>query len=290
MQPLRLIGPVVLACVSAMAVDQLTFARGLAPPGFRQLWRRGAALLVVALVLYVGVFRALGLVGLPAAPLPSEVPLPALFALHAILLAAILFWFLLGFAGAMPPGLPLLRELGRQLGLGTPRPAREAGVGLGLGLLAWPGLLGVLVLIVGVLYAVGGQRLLPTQPPALIVWIAGLPVGLKLGLALSAGVFEELFFRGLLQPRVGIGISTLLFVLAHLSYDQPFLLVGITALSLSFAALVWWRQNIWPAIAAHFLFDAVQLIFLIPWALREWHHGASALGPVAAVGVAWLPW
>ena len=92
---------------------------------------------------------------------------------------------------------------------------------------------------------------------------------------------EERFFRGFLQPRVGIGVSTLLFVLAHLSYDQPFLLVGVSILSLVFAALVWWRQNVWPAIAAHFLFDAVQLLILIPWVLHQWPGGSKALGPLA---------
>jgi membrane protease YdiL (CAAX protease family) len=116
-------------------------------------------------------------------------------------------------------------------------------------------------------------------------------------LALSAGLVEELFFRGFLQPRVGIGVSTLLFVLAHLSYDQPFMLVGITILSLVFAGLVWWRQNVWPAVAAHFLFDAVQLLILIPWALHEWPQGAKALGPVTGAALALrggfvggLPW
>jgi membrane protease YdiL (CAAX protease family) len=29
-----------------------------------------------------------------------------------------------------------------------------------------------------------------------------------------------------------------------------------------------WRQNIWPAIAAHALFDSVQLLVIIPMALR----------------------
>ena len=46
------------------------------------------------------------------------------------------------------------------------------------------------------------------------------------------------------------------------------MLVGITLLSLIYALLVRWRQNIWPAIAAHFLFDAVQLLFVIPSALK----------------------
>lgn len=281
MEPLRIVGPIVLALVSATAVDQLTHARGLDPPGFRHPWRRAVALLLVAAVLYIGVFAALAQVGLPQGPPPTDLPPLQLFLLHAILVAALIVWLLLGFAGELPPGRSAVEVLGRQIGLVARQPLREVGLGLGLGLLIWPALLVVLLLVAAALYALGGSGLLPQEPPALVVWVAGLPVGVKVGVALSAGVVEEVFFRGFLQPRVGIGVSTLLFVLAHLSYDQPYMLIGITLLSLFFAGLVWWRQNLWAAIAAHFLFDAAQLVFLIPWVLRQWPNGAKALGPVA---------
>jgi membrane protease YdiL (CAAX protease family) len=293
LEPLRLLGPLVLALVSATAVDQLTAARGLLPPGFRTPWRRLAGSLVVAGVLYIGVFAALGMVGLERGPLPSSIPPARLFWLQGVLVASLLLWLLLGFAGEPLGGVSWPRMLARQLGLAARRPHVEAGLGLGLGLLVWPLLLVCMLVVVGALYAFGGENLLPQQPPPLIVWIAGLPAWLKVAVALSAGVVEELFFRGFLQPRVGIAVSTLLFVLAHLSYDQPFLLVGISILSFVFAGLVWWRQNLWPAIAAHFLFDAVQLLILIPWALRQWPQGAKTLGPVVGAlltaGGA-LPW
>ena len=293
MEPLRLLGPLVLALVSATAVDQLTLTHGLMPPGFRQPWRRLAGSLVVAAVLYIGVFAALGMVGLERGPLPASIPPLQLFELHALLVVALLLWLLFGFAGEPLGGLSLPRLFARQLGLATARPAKEAGVGFGLGLLVWPLLVLCMLVVMGLLAAFGAENLLPQQPAPLIVWIAGLPAGLKVGLALSAGVVEEIFFRGFLQPRVGIGVSTLLFVLAHLSYDQPFLLVGVSILSLVFAALVWWRQNIWPAIAAHFLFDAVQLLILIPWVLHQWPGGTKTLGPLAGVLLAargGLPW
>jgi len=282
-EPLRLLGPLVLALVSATAFDQLSRARGLEPPGFRQPWRRLLGLTVLAGTLYVGVFAALRQVGLPHGEL-REISQPELFALHALFLLALGVWLLLGFAGSLPAGRSLAGEAARQLGLVTARPLREVGLGFGLGLLAWPALLIGLVLVAAALFALGAQNVLPSKPPELIVWIADLPVGLKVGVALSAGVVEEIFFRGFLQPRTGIAVSTLLFVLAHLSYDEPFMLVGITLLSLFFAALVHWRQNVWPAIAAHFLFDGAQLVFLIPWALKQWPQGIKALGP------AWLPW
>jgi membrane protease YdiL (CAAX protease family) len=278
-EPLRLFGPLLLAIAGAAAIDQLTRARRLDPPALTDPLRRGAALLVTSGILWVGVFLALGQVGLPAAPL-RQIAVPELFALHALFVIALLAWFLAGYAGRVPPGRTLPGVFWEQLGLAAARPLREVGIGLGLGLLMWPGLLVALLLAAALLFLFGGESLLPAQPPGLIVWIAALPVPVKLAVALSAGVVEELFFRGFLQPRVGVGLSTLLFVLAHLSYDQPFMLVGITLLSLFFAGLVHWRQNLWPAIAAHFLFDAVQLLFLIPWALRQFPDG-SPLGPLA---------
>ena len=102
----------------------------------------------------------------------------------------------------------------------------------------------------------------------MVTWIAALPVLVRMSISLSAGIVEEGFFRGFLQPRVGILASTALFVLAHFSYGQPFMLVGIAILSLIYALLVRWRQNIWPAIAAHTLFDGVQLLVVIPGVLK----------------------
>ena len=275
-QALRLAAPVTLALIAAVAVDQLTRARGMDPPGYVAApWRRASGLAILATTFWIGIFLALGMVGLPAAPF-RPVPLPELFFLQVVFLAALLAWFLVGHAGALPPGVSLAAALARQLGFATPRPLREAGIGLGLGVLMWPALLATLLAAVALLVAFGAEELLPEQPPGLIVWIAALPIPVKLGLAACAGVVEEAFFRGLLQPRVGIGLSTLLFVLAHLAYDQPFMLIGITMLSLFFAALVEWRQNLWPAIAAHFLFDAVQLLFVIPWGLEELAGGAGS--------------
>lgn len=169
---------------------------------------------------------------------------------------------------ALPPEVPLARQLAAQFGFVAPSIPRELGLGLLLGLGAWVvvliGIMGIALL----LYALGAGEALPKQPPALIPFIAGLPIWVKILISLSAGVVEEWFFRGFLQPRIGLLLSTLFFALAHFSYGQPFMLIGITLLSLIYGLLVKWRQNIWPAIAAHVLFDAVQLLVVVPGALR----------------------
>jgi membrane protease YdiL (CAAX protease family) len=166
---------------------------------------------------------------------------------------------------ASRPGF--LRQVAAQLGLLAASIRREVGIGILLGLGAWAAVLLTLLVVAVVLSAVGGEGALP-KPSAILPWIAALPVMVRILVSLSAGFVEEIFFRGFLQPRVGITLSTAFFVLAHVSYGQPFMLLGITLLSLIFAFLVRWRQTIWPAIAAHALFDGVQLLLIIP-ALRR---------------------
>ena len=129
------------------------------------------------------------------------------------------------------------------------------------------------VLFALALAALSGEELLPQAPPAVIPWLAARRSCLRLAIAASAGLVEETFFRGFLQPRIGIALSTLFFALAHLSYDQPIMLVGVTLLSLLYGLLTRWRQNIWPAIVAHFLFDAIQLLVVIPAVLELFQPG-----------------
>jgi membrane protease YdiL (CAAX protease family) len=243
-----------------------------------------------------------------------------LFELHLIMVIVMAAWLLLGFAGrpaparreavlpalpaAVPPGwdeihtgdlavqprelpspppaIPLGRQLLAQLGFLAPSVPREIGLGLGLGLAAWLAVLAALIAIAGVLIAAGGSDMVPKQPPALVPLIAALPFGVRLAVSLSAGLVEETFFRGFLQPRLGIVLSTALFALAHLAYGQPFMLVGITLLSLIYAFLVRWRQSIWAAIAAHALFDGVQLLVVVPMVLKLTGGAAGPAGKSAA--------
>jgi len=322
---LRLIIPVVLAAFTAYSMDRMLLVRGLFPPGFRDPVRRAMGAGVIALILWIGIFSSLGTIGTVAKPPDLEsLPTPQLFLLHALLLLALVFWFLLGYSGvrpspprppsplslppspgeggdgegdgvlattleaepvpAAPPPIPLGRQFLAQFGLLAPSVPREIGLGLLLGVGAWGAVL-VAAIIVGLIFlALGGEQAIPKQPPALIPFLAALPVALRLLISLSAGVVEELFFRGFLQPRIGIALSTLLFVFAHFSYGQPLMLIGIATLSLIYAVMVKWRQTIWPAIAAHALFDGVQLLVIIPMALRMMEKEAPK-ATVAVLGV-----
>ena len=290
-----------LAISAAFFMDRLCERRGLLPPGFREPLRRILGWTLVALILWVGAFASLAGIGQEAVEMDlSQLTTPRLFLLHLLLVLTVVSWFLLGFAGVRPapapppppdlplpdgepapaaapasPPIPLFRQFQAQFGFLAPDVPREIGIGFLAGIGSWGAVLAVAVLLGLLIMALGGEEALPKQPPPLIPWLVALPVGVRLLISLSAGVVEETFFRGFLQPRVGIVLSTLLFVLAHFSYGQPFMLVGIGTLSLIYALLVRWRQNIWPAIAAHFLFDAVQLLVVIPTALEYMDKAAK---------------
>jgi membrane protease YdiL (CAAX protease family) len=328
---LRVAATVVPALLGALLLDGMCAARGLLPPGFRIPWRRVLAGLTVAFLLAVGVFAPLGSLGAKLGPEPTSIATPQLFELHGLIVATMLIWFLLGFAGlprpepvpapptvavealppyhtaardggalwteeptpvepiillaapaaptvappAPPPPVSLGRQFMAQFGYLAPNIPREIGLGVLLGIGAWVAVLLALMLIAGAVLALGGESAVPKAPPALIPLIAGLPFGVRLLVSLSAGVVEESFFRGFLQPRIGIAFSTGFFVLAHLSYGQPFMLIGIAILSLIYGFLVKWRQNLWSAMAAHALFDGVQLLVVVPAALRMLGAGKS---------------
>ena len=296
---LRAAAVLIPAVLGALLLDVLCAARGLLPPGFRIPWRRALANLTVTLLLAIAVFSPLGSLGMKTgAEDLSKISTPQLFLLHVLMVITMGVWFLLGFAGegarpappaepAMPlhgpelvdpagepavapppPRVPLGRQFMAQFGYLTPSIPREVGLGVALGIGAWVAVLLALMVIAGAVWALGGENAVPKSPPALIPLIAGLPVWVRFLVSLSAGVVEESFFRGFLQPRVGILASSGFFVLAHLSYGQPFMLVGIALLSLIYAFLVRWRQNVWSAMAAHALFDGVQLLVVVPAALR----------------------
>jgi membrane protease YdiL (CAAX protease family) len=144
----------------------------------------------------------------------------------------------------------------------------EIGIGILAGAAGWLLMVLTMMAVVGIFVVAGGEESLPTAPPEMVSLVIGLPMAIRIAIGLTAGIVEETFFRGFLQPRIGIALSTLFFAMAHLSYDAPFMLFGLTVLSLLFAFLVRWRRNVLAAIVAHATFDLIQLLVVVPLALR----------------------
>ena len=292
-----LIGTAVLAFLTVFLIHHLSRIKGLLPPGFRRVvsenrapsyngaLRYGLAVAVLAGVLWIGIFFPLAQLGEEQKIDFSELGTLDLFFLHGLLAFSLTVWYMSGFAGVSV--LEADREAAApavQFGLRAIDWKKEVGLGGLIGLGAWAAVVVILIALGALFWMIGGSQALPANPPELMVWIAGLPISVRIALSLSAGFFEELFFRGFLQPRIGIIFSTILFVLAHFSYAQPLMLIGVTMLSLVFAYLVKWRQSIWSAVAAHALLDGIQLLIVIPLALRLGELGKDSVSLILNAG------
>jgi membrane protease YdiL (CAAX protease family) len=286
LETLRLVLPMVLAVAAVVAIDRSAALRDRQLPGLEPgrapgwAGRRVLALGVLGFALYLGAFAPLAAIGIDVELDFADVSLGRLFAVHAVFVVALAVYLGAGLAPAARVGVGTRAGapagFWQELGLATPALGREVGLGLAAGLLGWMVVIALLSALAALVTAFAGEQALPSEPPPMIVWIAGLHWSVRVALSLSAGLVEEAFFRGLLQPRIGIFASSALFVMAHAAYDQPFLLIGVTVLSFGFAALTRWRRTIWPAVVAHTLFDAIQLLVLIPIALRVLESGGAA--------------
>ncbi|MFN2386997.1 MAG: CPBP family intramembrane glutamic endopeptidase [Thermoanaerobaculia bacterium] len=240
----------------------------LAQDGFTHPGRRGLAmgLLAGVLLLTVAIPFAGGLAG--ARPETKDLSVASIFVTHGILVVFLVSYYLL--SGR--------KSLGEFLYLKSSRPAADLGAGVLTGALGW-------VVMFATAYGVGfawtvlrGKVPTPSVEDAssLIVWMVGRPLAVRIGIVLSAMVVEELFFRSFLQSRVGPVAATLMFTAAHGVYGEPFLLIGILAISavLSIAFRVF--GNVLPCIVAHGVFDALQMFVVIPTTLKALESGLVA--------------
>ncbi len=223
---------------------------------FAYLWL-GAFLLLMSFFVTVAALN-------PARPEQlQQTPFWTIFQLHAVLMIFLAGWWLAS-------GRPDLREF---LNIRHERPAEVIAIGISVGVGGWI-LTIALALMVGLLLSSTGVIEQPEAPPAMIGWMANLAVWKKVLIVLSAMTVEEFFFRSFLQKRIGLVASTILFALAHFTYGNPLLLVGITAVSLIIGITFWRTKNVIPGIIAHGVFDAIQLFVIVPLAVRMMGAGA----------------
>ena len=187
----------------------------------------------------------------------ASTPFYSLFVLHFALVIFLVIWWALS-------GTPPLREF---LQIRHEQPAEVAAIGIAVGVGGWIFTLLAALVVALVLKGVGVIDQAP-EPPAMIGWMAALPIWKKALIILSAMTVEEAFFRSFLQKRIGLVASTILFALAHFTYGNPLLLIGVTIISLIIGATFYRTKNVLPGVIAHGVFDAVQLFVIVPIAVK----------------------
>jgi membrane protease YdiL (CAAX protease family) len=184
-------------------------------------------------------------------------PFYGLFTMHFILLVFLLGWWL---ASGRPP----MREF---LNIRNEKPAEVVAIGMSFGVGGW-----VITIIMAMLVALllRGIGLMdnPPDPPAMIGWMANLALWKKALIILSAATVEEVFFRSFLQKRIGLVASTILFALAHFTYGNPLMLIGVTVVSIVIGIAFYRTKNVVPGMIAHGVFDAIQLFVIVPFAVK----------------------
>jgi len=84
-------------------------------------------------------------------------------------------------------------------------------------------------------------------------------------LAISTGFGEEVFFRGAIQPRMGIVLTAVLFTFLHAQYGFTWILFGLFLVGLIFGWLAK-RYGTMAAVVAHVLYNLVAVILNV-WVL-----------------------
>jgi membrane protease YdiL (CAAX protease family) len=186
-----------------------------------------------------------------------QMPFYSLFAIHAVLVIFLLGWWL---ASGRPP----MREF---LNIRYERPAEVLAIGTAVGVGGWIITIVTALLVALLLRGIGAIDAAP-EPPAMIGWMARLAIWKKALIVLSAMTVEEAFFRAFLQKRIGLIASTILFSLAHFTYGNPLLLIGVTVVSLIIGITFYRTRNVIPGVIAHGVFDAIQLFVIVPFAVR----------------------
>ena len=247
-----------LLCVAALALA----GRRPYVDEFGRRWRQTVAAFLLIAILAVAVFFPVTSFG-EAEEIDLELLwFPSLFLGHLVLGAFLLAWWWLRHDV----------RLGAFLHLSPAHVWDKVRHGLSVGCGGW--LVTVMVTSVAAgAAAATGRMSPPSEAPPIVVWLVELPLVYRLIIVVVAMTVEEAFFRGFLQPRVGLVVSSVMFALSHFSYGLPFMIVGVFTISLVIGRTFERSGDLLPCIIAHGVFDAVQLLIVLPWAVRIWGTG-----------------
>jgi membrane protease YdiL (CAAX protease family) len=187
---------------------------------------------------------------------PAQIWFPGLFAGHFLLAGFLIVWWRLGRRRSLAGFLHLDHTSIGDLWLGSR-----------VGVAGWCVTIVTMVAVgLAVMPLSAGDT--TQEAPAFMIWLADLPLDHKLLIIIAAMTVEEAFFRAFLQSRLGWIPSTLIFAVAHASYGMPIMLVGVFVISLVIGWLFRRTGRLLPCIVAHGVFDAIQLLVVIPLAVE----------------------
>jgi membrane protease YdiL (CAAX protease family) len=195
---------------------------------------------------------------------PQVIWFPSLFTGHVILVGFLVAWRYL----ARPTPLRRFLRLDRATQADIP-------YGLKVGAVSWlaaiaaGGAVAILLLVIGSGSAGPDDSVAPFDVPPLFIWLIQLPLWRKLIVVGVAMTVEEVFFRAYLQTRLGWFLSSVLFALSHGGYGMPTETASVFAVSLVVGWALRRRDNLLPCIVAHGVFDAVQLLVVMPIAVEH---------------------
>jgi len=92
--------------------------------------------------------------------------------------------------------------------------------------------------------------------------LAGLPLYILALAVVFAPLTEELLFRALLVPRVGVVLSSLIFGALHLAYGSVVEVVGVTLVGVVLAIVYQRSKSITPCILVHLIYNLLSIAAL----------------------------
>jgi membrane protease YdiL (CAAX protease family) len=221
---------------------------------FRDERRRAAALVGLGVTLAATTILPVFQLGRPIDP--KRLSLVSILALQQLLFAFLVAWWLLS-------GRPPLR---RFLALDTPDPIGQARLGVGVGLAGWLLTVAAGLVVLGILRFTGVEEVRPIPP--LVRWLASQPLGSRIVLVAAAMTVEEVFFRSFLQRRIGAVPASIFFLVSHGGYGDPLFFVGLLAITATLAVTFRKTGSVVAPMVAHGVFNAVQLLLILPAAVR----------------------
>ena len=91
----------------------------------------------------------------------------------------------------------------------------------------------------------------------------GVGLGSMLAISVAAGLGEELLFRGVLQPELGLVTASVLFGMAHMGGSGTFAFgCWAGAMGAALGGLAIWTDGLTAPIVAHTVYDAAAMIYI----------------------------